>query len=180
MSFDLPSLTLVIGGAASGKSTYAERLVEAADRPLTYIATAEAQDEEMRVKIAAHRARRGAGWQTLEAPRDLAGTLGEVMADRVVLIDCVTLWLTNLILDEADLIAAENGFLKALDDARMPVVVVTNEVGAGIVPEHSLGRRFRAAQGRLNQSLAARADSVVTVMAGLPLALKGPLPELPL
>lgn len=179
MSFDLPSLTLVIGGAASGKSAYAERLVEASRNPLTYIATAEAHDDEMRVKIAAHRARRSAGWQTVEAPRDIAGVLGDVMADRVVLIDCVTLWLTNLLLDEADLIAAENGLLKALNAAPMPVVIVTNDVGGGIVPEHALGRRFRAAQGRLNQSLAARADNVVAVIAGLPLALKGPLPELP-
>lgn len=175
----LPQITFIIGGAASGKSAYAERLAEAQRLPLTYIATAESYDDEMRTKIAAHQARRGGMWSTVEAPRDVAGALGGVEEGGLVLLDCVTLWLTNTILAEADLMTEESALLRALTDCASPVIVVSNEVGAGIVPETSLGRRFRNAQGRLNQTLAARAGSVITVIAGLPLALKGDLPELP-
>lgn len=178
MTVLLPQLSLVLGGAASGKSAFAERLVAATGRPMVYIATAQAFDEEMRVKIVAHQARRGAGWTTVEAPLDVAGALAEVEADHVVLIDCATLWLSNVLLAERDLSNAETELLRGLAAAAAPVVVVSNEVGAGIVPEHALGRRFRAAQGALNQSLAARAGLVVAVMAGLPLALKGDLPVL--
>lgn len=173
----LPPLTLVIGGAASGKSAWAERLVEATGRPLTYVATAEPGDDEMRIKIAAHQARRGGAWETVEAPRDLATPLAKVDPGRVVLLDCVTLWLTNMILDEADLVSEESQLIRSLTTCPAPVVAVTNEVGGGIVPEHALSRRFRSAQGRLNQLLAARADLVVTVIAGLPMILKGTLPE---
>lgn len=171
----LPPMTLVIGGAASGKSTYGETLVERAERPKTYIATAQAFDDEMRVKIAAHRARRS-GWTTVEAPLDVAPALAAMDPAHVVLLDCVTLWLSNHLLAENDLVTEEGRLLSALATCPAPVVVVTNEVGASIVPEHPLGRRFRAAQGRLNQSLAARADQVFAVMAGLPFALKGELP----
>lgn len=177
MNTTLSSLTLVIGGAASGKSAFAERLAEGAGRPLSYIATAQAFDEEMKLKIAAHQARRNAGWETLEAPLDVAGTLAQVGADRVVLVDCVTLWLTNQLMAGADLLAEEQRLLKALAACEARVIVVTNEVGAGIVPDNALSRRFRAAQGRLNQAIARRADTVVGVMAGLPFALKGDLPE---
>lgn len=173
----LPKLTLVVGGAASGKSAYAERLVEATGRPMRYLATAEAYDDEMRLKIAAHQARRGAGWETIEAPRDLTTPLGAAERGQVVLLDCATLWLTNLILGDADLATEESRLIHALTDCTAPVVIVSNEVGAGIVPENALARRFRGAQGRLNQTLAARADLVITVIAGLPLALKGTLPE---
>lgn len=167
------SLTLVIGGAASGKSSFAEALAIRTGRPPVYIATAEAYDAEMKDKIAAHKASRGTDWTTLEAPRDLEAALQQPAAHHVVVIDCLTLWLSNLLLDDADLQAASDGLLRALSACPLPVIVVTNEVGQGIVPDHALGRVFRNAQGRLNQAVAAKADRVVQVVAGLPLWLKG-------
>ena len=131
----------------------------------------------MRCRIAQHRADRGAGWQTVEVPRDLAGALAAVPADAVVLVDCATLWLTNHLLAEADLDAQSAGLLAALAACAAPVAVVSNEVGWGIVPDNALARRFRDAQGRLNQQMAAQADLVVAVMAGLPMALKGAVPR---
>lgn len=169
----LPPLTLVIGGARSGKSRHAEALVAATGLPRTYIATAEAWDDEMRARIDQHRLDRGAGWETVEAPQDLAPALCAVPAGRVVMVDCLTLWLTNRMLAGADLAADTTALLRALDACPAPVVMVTNELGWSIVPENALARRFRDAQGRLNQTLAARADHVVTVIAGLPLVLKG-------
>ena len=165
--------TFVVGGAASGKSAHAERLVlEAGKRPV-YIATAEAHDAEMTTKIALHReARKGRGWQTIEAPLDLLTVFAARSAEEAVLLDCATLWLTNLILAERDAEAEADGLLDAIAACPADVTVVSNEVGAGIVPETALGRRFRSAQGRLNQRLAAQADHVVTVIAGLPLVLK--------
>ncbi len=171
----LQRLTLVLGGAASGKSDFAEALIGADGRPRIYIATAQAFDSEMETKIARHRASRGPGWRTIEAPFDLAAALDGIAADHVVLIDCVTLWLSNLMLADAGLEDAETALFAALDACPAPVVVVSNEVGAGIVPDNALARRFRAAQGGLNRRLAARAELVVTVIAGLPLALKGDL-----
>lgn len=168
-------LTLVIGGACSGKSAYAETLLlGVAERP-AYIATAQAFDAEMAVKIAHHRAARGPGWHTIEAPTDLAGAITEARGADGILIDCATLWLSNLMLDEADIEDAEAQAFAALDQRTCPVVVVSNEVGQGIVPDTSMGRRFRSIQGGFNQRLAARANRVITVMAGLPLALKGDL-----
>jgi len=172
---DFPKLTLVTGGARSGKSRLAERLLRAAGLPLTYIATAEAWDDEMRARIAAHRQDRGAGWTTIEAPRDVAAALDG--AGGAVLIDCATLWLSNTMLAEADLETGVTQLLAALIRQPGPVVVVSNEVGWGIVPDNALARAFRDEQGRLNQRLAAKADLVVGVMAGLPLVLKGKLPE---
>ncbi|SDE35381.1 bifunctional adenosylcobinamide kinase/adenosylcobinamide-phosphate guanylyltransferase [Limimaricola pyoseonensis] len=172
----LQNFTLVLGGAASGKSDYAESLVLKAARAPVYIATAQAFDHEMTEKIARHRAARGAGWRTVEAPLDPGSALSGLRAGEIALIDCATLWLSNLILAEADLAAAEAGLIAAIEACAVPVVVVSNEVGAGIVPDNALARRFRAAQGGLNRRLAARADRVVAVMAGLPLALKGELP----
>ncbi len=175
----LPALTLVLGGARSGKSRYAEALVEAAAASGTYCATAEAKDAEMEARIAAHRARRnangrGAFWQTVEAPRDLAGAiLAEAAVGRPLLVDCLTLWLSNLLLAGA---APEQEFATlraALRDAAGPVVLVANEVGLGLVPETPLGRAFRDLAGRLNQEIAAISDRVVFVAAGLPLVLKG-------
>lgn len=176
MSLTLPHLTLVLGAAASGKSGFAEHLAEATRAPMAYIATAQVLDEEMRVKIVAHRARRGSGWTTIEAPYDLATPLTDADPASVVLVDCATLWLSNLLLQDADLTTEETRLLKALAACPAPVIMVSNEVGAGIVPDNALARRFRSAQGRLNQSLAARADLVVAVMAGLPVALKGEIP----
>ncbi len=168
-------LTLVLGGARSGKSRYAEGLIAALPPPWTYIATAGAGDDEMAERIAAHRARRGPGWQTIEAPRDLAAVLKSSGNNTPVLVDCLTLWLSNLMLAEAD-IEAEVGHLEAaLAAVTAPVVLVSNEVGYGIVPDYPLGRRFRDQQGILNQKVAARAGRVVLVVAGLPLAVKGAL-----
>ena len=169
----------MLGGAASGKSTYAERLISACGRPRLYIATAEAHDDEMRAKIADHRRARGPGWQTIEAPHDLAGALAAAPEEAAVLIDCATLWLSNRLLAGGDLAAERAGFLDALAASRQPVVVVSNEVGAGIVPENALARRFRNEQGALNKALAGAADRAIVMFAGLPLALKGDLPELP-
>lgn len=171
----LEKFSLVIGGAASGKSAFAERLVTAAPGPWLYVATAEAYDAEMQAKIQAHRAARGPAWMTEECPLDPERALRKV-TDGTVLIDCLTLWLSNLLLSGADLVAAETRLTQAIDACPAPIVAVTNETGMGVVPDTPLGRRFRNAQGALNQRLAARAGLVVTVIAGLPLTLKGRMP----
>ena len=172
----LQKLTLVLGGAASGKSVFAEGLVAGSGRPRVYIATAEAWDVEMKTKIARHQGARGSGWRTVEAPREVPQALGGIMPGEAVLLDCATLWLTNLMLTDADLAAQESELFQAIDACPAPVVVVSNEIGLGVVPDTLLGRRFREAQGGLNQRLAAKADLVVLVAAGLPLVLKGALP----
>lgn len=177
MNPHLPPFTLILGGAASGKSAFAEKLLARSGRDLIYVATAEGLDEEMRVKIVAHQARRGAGWTTVEAPLDLAPALIDAEPGSAILIDCATLWLSNHLMAGSDLATAETRLLKAIHACAAPVVVVSNEVGQGIVPATPEGRHFRNAQGRLNQSLAARADLVVMVIAGLPMVLKGDLPE---
>ena len=165
-------LALVLGGARSGKSRFAEGLLARHAPPWLYVATAEAGDAEMVTRIAAHKARRGTDWMTREAPRDLAGALAE-QADRPALVDCLTLWLSNLMLADAAIDAEIARLEQALEQARAPVVLVANEVGSGIVPDNALARRFRDLQGQLNQRLAARADRVVLVVAGLPLFVKG-------
>jgi adenosylcobinamide kinase/adenosylcobinamide-phosphate guanylyltransferase len=172
----LQKLTLVLGGAASGKSAFAESVVAGTGRPRVYIATAQAFDAEMADKIAAHRAARGPGWRTIEAPRDIASAVASVAPSDAVLLDCATLWLSNRLLAEADPAALPAEMLTALAACPAPVTVVSNEVGQGIVPAHAMGRAFRNAQGRLNQVLAAEAGLVVQVVAGLPLVLKGQLP----
>lgn len=168
--------TFILGGAASGKSAFAESLCFQADKPLVYIATAQPFDAEMRTKISDHQARRGAGWTTVEAPLDMPAALASRRAQEVVLVDCATLWLSNLLLAEAELEAASDAFISALTSCPASIVVVSNEVGQGIVPETALGRTFRNAQGRLNQRLAAECSTVVQVIAGLPNVLKGTLP----
>jgi adenosylcobinamide kinase/adenosylcobinamide-phosphate guanylyltransferase len=166
-------LTLVLGGARSGKSRYAEGLIRALPSPWIYVATAEAGDAEMAQRIAAHRVQRGSGWQVIEAPHDLARALEATPAGVPVLVDCLTIWLSNRMLADAD-VAAEIGHLEeALDHRAGPMVLVSNEVGSGIVPDNALARRFRDLQGRLNQRIAARADQVALVVAGLPLMVKG-------
>ena len=169
----LPGLTLVIGGASSGKSSYAESLVIETGKPRIYIATAQAYDAEMTAKIEAHKTTRGPDWTTIEAPIDVAATLSNVPEKNVVLIDCLTLWLSNLLLSEVDLAAASATLRSAIARCPAPVVAVSNETGMGIVPESALGRKFRAAQGLLNQQMAADADRVAYVVAGLPMWLKG-------
>ncbi len=166
------SLTLIIGGARSGKSTYAEKLVAAHPAPWTYIATAEAYDQEMRLRIAEHKVRRREGWETFEAPMELAEALEKIPPGRPVLVDCLTLWLTNQMLAGSDTEAEARRLTKVLSGPRGPWVVVSNEVGLGIVPENALARRFRDAAGRLNQGVAAVADQVVMMVAGLPLKVK--------
>lgn len=165
-------LTLVLGGARSGKSRFAESLITRHPPPWLYVATAEAGDAEMTARIAAHKARRGTDWRTIEAPRDLAGVLAQ-HADKPVLVDCLTLWLSNLMLANSDIDAAVARLEQALEQTYGPVVLVANEVGSGVVPENALARRFRDLQGQLNQRFAARADRVVLVVAGLPLFVKG-------
>ena len=176
---DFPKLSLVIGGARSGKSRMAEALAQRAARPKTYVATAEAWDDEMRQWIIAHRVDRGAGWHLIEAPRDLPAALAS-SPPSVVLIDCATLWLTNLMLSEADIAAETAGLLAALRASPNPAVIVTNDLGMSIVPENALARRFRDDQGRLNQMLGAQAELVLAVIAGVPLVLKGLIPGGPL
>ena len=166
-------LTLVLGGARSGKSRYAESLITARAPPWIYLATGQAGDDEMAQRIAAHRARRNVGWQTIEVPHDLAGALDAAAAQVPLLVDCVTLWLTNRMLADADVDAEVARLEDALARRTGVAVLVSNEVGYGIVPENALARRFRDAQGWLNQRLAARADRVVLIVAGLPLVVKG-------
>ncbi|MEO1328804.1 MAG: bifunctional adenosylcobinamide kinase/adenosylcobinamide-phosphate guanylyltransferase [Pseudomonadota bacterium] len=166
--------TLVLGGARSGKSAHAERRARETGRARVYIATAEAWDEEMRERIARHRADRGAGWTTVEAPHDLVETI-TTWTDpaRCVLVDCLTLWLSNRLLAEADLEKETDALCAAIEAATGPLICVSNEVGLGLVPETPLGRRFRDAQGRVNQRVAEISDRVEFVAAGLPLVLKG-------
>jgi adenosylcobinamide kinase/adenosylcobinamide-phosphate guanylyltransferase len=172
----LSPLTLVVGGARSGKSAFAEALVTASGRPRRYVATAEAWDDEMRQRIAQHQRDRGGDWVTVEAPLDLTAALAGARADEAVLVDCATLWLTNHLLADHDIAVETERLLRALEACPAPVLVVSNETGWGIVPENALARRFRDEQGRLNQRLAQRASLVVTVIAGLPMVLKGSLP----
>ncbi len=167
-----PTLTLLIGGARSGKSSHAERLVTSHPGPWTYIATAEAYDEEMRERIALHRAQRAEGWQTADAPLDLAGAIDAVPDGRPMLIDCLTLWLTNHMLAGHDVEAECAKLAQCLAKPRGPWFVVSNEVGQGIVPDNVLARSFRDAAGRLNQQVAAVADTVILMVAGLPLKVK--------
>ncbi|WP_127112736.1 bifunctional adenosylcobinamide kinase/adenosylcobinamide-phosphate guanylyltransferase [Shimia sediminis] len=169
-------LTFVLGAAASGKSAYAEGLVMGTGAPRVYIATSQAYDDEMKEKIAQHRVQRGADWRTVECPYDLPTALAEIRPEEVVLVDCATMWLSNHLLNDADTEAMTRDLVTALAVCRGRVVVVSNEVGMGIVPDNALARRFRNAQGRVNQALAAAADTVVLVAAGLPLVLKGERP----
>ena len=172
----MSKFTLVIGGARSGKSSFAEALVMGTQHQRRYIATAQAWDDEMRARIAQHRDQRGHDWITVEAPLDLVGALADASFAEVVLVDCATLWLSNHLLADADLDAEAAKLLAAIATCAAPIVVVSNEVGWSIVPDNALARAFRDAQGRLNQKMAAQAGLVVAVMAGLPMVLKGALP----
>jgi adenosyl cobinamide kinase/adenosyl cobinamide phosphate guanylyltransferase len=164
-------MTLVLGGARSGKSRYAEELIAGHAAPWVYIATAQAFDDEMRTRIARHQARRNSDWRTIEAPTDLAAAIAGA-AMRPVLVDCLTLWLTNLVLGGHDIHAAVSALEAALHRRRRPTVLVSNELGLGVVPATPLGRSFRDEAGWLNQRMAARADRVLFMIAGLPMTLK--------
>jgi adenosylcobinamide kinase/adenosylcobinamide-phosphate guanylyltransferase len=167
-------ITFVLGGARSGKSRHAEALVRAAGpAPWIYVATAQAFDDEMRARIADHRRDRGEGWETLDVPHALPDIIRAYGAgDRPILVDCLTLWLTNRLLADADLGADRFALVAALREARAPVVLVSNEVGLGIVPDNALSRTFRDAAGRLHQVVAGVAGRVHLVVAGLPLTVK--------
>ncbi|AMJ62631.1 bifunctional adenosylcobinamide kinase/adenosylcobinamide-phosphate guanylyltransferase [Bosea sp. PAMC 26642] len=168
----LPNLTLVLGGARSGKSRHAEALIEAFSPPWHYIATAQAYDDEMQARIAEHRARRSQDWITIDAPLALPEAIRSVPVGQPILVDCLTLWLTNLILAEHDTAAAATELVAAYEAAAGPVVLVSNEVGLGIVPDNALARRFRDEAGRLHQRLATQADRVVFMVAGLAMQVK--------
>ena len=171
----LPPLTLVLGGVRSGKSCHAEVLAEGQPGACIYLATAEAGDAEMAARIARHRARRGPRWETVEEPLELAATLSDVAGPgRAVLVDCLTLWLSNLLAAERDPAAETEGLVACLERLTGPVVLVSNEVGLGIVPDNALARAFIDQAGRLHQALGEVAQSVRFLAAGQVLHLKTP------
>jgi adenosylcobinamide kinase/adenosylcobinamide-phosphate guanylyltransferase len=170
-------ITLILGGARSGKSRYAEGLARRHKRQPAYIATAEITDEEMRQRIDHHRETRGAGWHTIEAPLDLVAALRQADAPRsFTLVECLTVWINNLIYHGKDVAAEIERFRVSLADVTGHVVIVSNEVGLGIVPDNALARRFRDEAGRANQMIADAADEVVFIAAGLPMMFKKPKP----
>lgn len=170
------AITLVLGGARSGKSAYAQRQAEqaaaATGRPPLMIATAEAFDEEMRDRIDRHRTERGDGWRTLEAPLELAAAVRDLRADDIAVVDCLTLWLSNQMLADRDVSAAVNELALAFSACPAALWVVSNEVGWSLVPDNALGRRFRDEAGRLNQRIASIADSACLIVAGMKLDLQ--------
>ncbi len=172
------SITFILGGARSGKSRLAESLAHGAKH---YIATSQAFDDEMKDRIAKHQLQRGNGWVTHEEQFDLPRKLAELdQAGRFILVDCLTLWLSNLILAERDWQGPTTALCGVLQRMTADVVLVSNEVGLSVVPDNKLGRQFRDAQGIVNQRVAAVADDAVFVAAGLPLVLKGALPTPPI
>lgn len=169
-----PAIHLVIGAARSGKSRYAESVAQDSGLTKLYLATARVLDEEMAARVTRHKLDRGVGWFTVEEPIALAEAIANRAApDRVILVDCLTLWLTNLMIEGEDIAGHVAALATALERARGPVVLVSNEVGGGIVPDNAMAREFRDLQGRLNQDMAALASHVTLVVAGIPLAIKG-------
>ena len=163
----------VLGGARSGKSAYALKIAEAYGFERLYLATAAPGDEEMAARIARHQADRGRGWMTLEEPLHVARALGaEARPGRAIVVDCLTLWLTNLMLAGRDPAPAVAGLADAIAALAGPAILISNEVGMGIVPDHKLGREFRDWQGRTNQEIARACDAAILVAAGFPLQLK--------
>lgn len=173
---------LVLGGQRSGKSRFAEELVAKSGRRPVYVATATAGDEEMAARIAVHRHGRGDAWTTIEAPLELSATLHTAAAaDAAVLVDCLTLWLANLMAAERDVDRYTDALVAALSDAGGPVVLVSNEVGAGVIPDNPFARRYADALGTLNQRVAGAVGRVVVMAAGQPLLVKpSPAPEISL
>ena len=165
-------LTLVLGGARSGKSRHAQILAMTTPPPWIYVATAEGLDDEMRQRIAKHKADRGDGWSTIEAPIELARAVADAPASAPLVVDCITLWLSNLMLGAHDIDAAVAQFIKCLDGRRAPTFVVSSEVGAGLVPETPLGRAYRDQAGIVNQHIAVSAHTVLLMVAGLAMPLK--------
>lgn len=181
MSLAIPSLTLVTGGARAGKSRFALSLLSNASS-VTYIASAEPLDEEMRVRIARHQAERPATWRTVEAPIELAAAIAAAPVSDALIIDCLTVWVSNLLLRETEAAPGwvpgepADQVLRALRARAAPAIAVTNEVGLGVVPPTGLGRVYRDALGEVNQRFAAIAGTVVFLVAGIPLVIKGSLP----
>lgn len=183
MSTESHRITLILGGARSGKSSYAQALAEAAGKPVTFLATAQALDEEMSRRIEKHRAERPAGWETLEVPLGIASHLGPVRSE-VIVLDCVTLLVSNLLMqfasgdlvDEAPFMLAVRSEIESLSEAlREPTrawIIISNEVGLGLVPPYPLGRLYRDALGWANQRLAREADRVLFMVAGIPTTVK--------
>ncbi|TLG78043.1 bifunctional adenosylcobinamide kinase/adenosylcobinamide-phosphate guanylyltransferase [Methylocystis sp. B8] len=169
-----PHLTLVLGGARSGKSAYAESIIVPRPAPWTYIATAQILDDEMRARVDAHRLRRGENWRTVEAAQALVEAIAGAPADRPLLIDCLTLWLSNRLLADADLSRDRAELVHALACRSAPTVAVSSEVGLSIVPDNALARSFRDAAGELHQAISKIAGRVALVVAGNPLTVKGP------
>ena len=166
----------VLGGARSGKSAFAEKLTldQSKTSKCIYLATSQIWDEEMRARVDLHKDRRGSEWETIEAPLALAETLLEQSQKGVpILVDCLTLWLTNLMMDERDITAECDGLIKAISTINTPIIFVSNEVGQGIVPDNKMARDFRDHAGILHQKLASAVDQVYFVTAGLPSKLKG-------
>jgi len=179
-------LHFVLGGARSGKSAYAERLASEARQPVTYIATARVGDDEFAARVALHRARRPADWTLVEAPLDLAQALNHADGPkRVILIDCLTLWLANLLCPpdseapQAGWQAALDRFVDALQHARAQVLIVSNEIGLGVVPMGKVTRLYVDELGRLNQRVAALCPAVTLMVAGIPMVIKAPAPPFP-
>lgn len=183
---------LVTGGARSGKSSYSQRLAESLGAEKVFLATALSLDEEVATRIAKHReSREAAGWSTLEEPREVAGAIRGVAGSSVILVDCLTMWVSNLLLSdpasvggcsdqsltEDDIVARSLEMLQACEERSGPTIFVTNEVGLGIVPGDPLSRLYRDLLGRCNQTMAAGADSAVLLVAGLPLVLKDGAPS---
>ncbi|MFW8636498.1 bifunctional adenosylcobinamide kinase/adenosylcobinamide-phosphate guanylyltransferase [Cribrihabitans pelagius] len=168
------NVTFILGGAASGKSAYAESLCASSGKDRVYWATSQVLDGEMAAKVSRHVKQRGPGWTTVEEPQDAGRVLGALAPGQICLMDCATMWLTSHLLAGNGLAAAQEALLSAIEGCASELVIVSNETGLGIVPENRLARQFREAQGRLNIALAAQADRVVQVTAGLPLVLKGP------
>ena len=169
-----PQTVLVLGGARSGKSAFGERMIAASGLERVYVATSQIHDDEMRERVDQHKARRGPEWTTVEEADDLEGALlREARQGRAVLVDCLTLWVTNLMMAEADISARAANLCAALEKTESPVVLISNEVGLGIVPDNAMARAFRDHAGRLHQDIAAVADNVYFIAAGLPLKLKG-------
>ncbi|MBX7200092.1 MAG: bifunctional adenosylcobinamide kinase/adenosylcobinamide-phosphate guanylyltransferase [Rhodospirillaceae bacterium] len=165
--------TLILGGARSGKSTFAQKEAEAAGGSLVMIATAEAMDREMSERIARHRAERGPAWRTVEAPIDLAHAIVGLKDSDSAVVDCLTLWVSNLLMRGMNVGAETGGLIAALEACPARLWLISNETGMGIVPENALARSFRDEAGRLHQRLAAKAAQVKLIVAGLPLTLKG-------
>lgn len=170
------TVTLVLGGGRSGKSGYAKHAAEvaaqAAGGRLVMLVTAEALDDEMKARIAAHKAGRGKEWTTVEAPTDLTKAISELKPDDRAVIDCLTVWIGNLLAKDMDIEEQTFALLDALSHRRSPTWLISNEIGSGIAPEAAEERRFRDACGRLHQQVAAEADQVVLMVAGLPLPVK--------